>query len=89
MQERRSCSKLKPWIYFLMELLIFSMISFIMVKLVEYYLAYNHGVLLGMLMVGLMLYKTRAVERLEHVLERTEEVRRVKIRQRYEDVIVG
>jgi hypothetical protein len=85
MKERRSCSKLKPWIYFLMELSIFVMISFIVTKIAEYYLSYHHGLLLGMVITSAMLYKTKAVERLERVLERTEEVRRVKVRERYQN----
>jgi len=86
MKERRSCSKLKPWVYFLMELSIFSMISFIAIKVIESFTSYHQGILLGALIMGGLLYKTKAVQRLERVLERTEEVRRVKVRERYQKI---
>jgi len=78
-EERRSCSKLKPWIYFSMEMTIFMMAGYIIMRLVGE--PYGQGV--GVLFVIGMTYKTRAVQRLERVLERTEEVRRVKIIAKY------
>ena len=86
MRERRSCSKVKPWIYFLMELTIFTMIALIVVKMVEYYTSYHNTLLLGISIVAALLYKTKAIQRLERVLERTEEVRKVKVRERYRNI---
>jgi len=86
MRERRSCSKVKPWIYFLMELTIFTMIALIVVKMVEHYTSYHNTLLLGISIVAALLYKTRAIQRLERVLERTEEVRKVKVRERYRNI---
>ena len=84
-EERRSCSKVKPWIYFSMELTIFSMIATIITKAVSHYASYHNELLMGISIVALLLYKSRAIQRLEQVLERTEEVRRVKVIERYQN----
>ena len=78
-EERRSCSKLKPWIYFMMEMTLFVMIGYIVMRIV----GGEYGAMAGALIVIGMTYKTRAVQRLERVLERTEEVRRAKIIAKY------
>ena len=85
MKERRSCSKVKPWLYFSLELLLFVMIGSIIALMV----GGKYGVYAGILLIFAMLYKTRAVQRLERVLERTEEVRRAKVRERYEELNEG
>ena len=70
----------------MMELSIFSMISFIVMKIIEYNTSYNNTLMPGIMIVVALLYKSRAVQRLERVLERTEEVRRVKVRERYREL---
>ena len=87
MKERRTCSKVKPWLYFSMELTIFAAVAYIVSKIVEFYLSPHYTLVTGLAVVTLLLYRTRAIQRLERVLERTEEVRKVKVRQRYEKFI--
>ena len=87
MKERRTCSKVKPWLYFSMELSIFATVAFIISKIVELYVSPHYALVAGLAVVALLLYRTRAIQRLERVLERTEEVRKVKVRQRYEKFV--
>ena len=79
MKERRSCSRLKPWIYFALEFLLFSMLAAIVAMMI----GGKYGLYIALLLVAALLYKTRAIQRLERVLERTEEVRIAKVRERY------
>jgi c-di-AMP phosphodiesterase-like protein len=89
MKERRTCSKFKPWLYFSMELILFITIAFILSKVVGLYVSSHFYLLTGIAVVAYLLYHTQAIQRLERVLERTNDVRKVKLRERYEDVIVG
>ncbi len=84
MKERRSCSKIKPWIYFGMEMVLFITVAMIVAKVVEFYVSAHYGLIAGVFTTAVLLYKTKAVTRLERVLERTEEVRKTKVRERYE-----
>jgi len=79
-EERRSCSKVKPWIYFLLELTIYSSFGAVIGMLVGGHFALPAAVIV----IVLALYKTKAISRLERVLERTDDVRKTKIKQRYE-----
>jgi len=83
MEERRSCSRIKPWIYFGLELTIFMILGAMVGVFVGGKLALPTAI--GFVVAAL--YKTQAVQRLERVLERTEEVRVARIRQKYQQHI--
>ncbi len=84
MKERRSCSKLKPWLYFTLELVLFATIALIVYRVVHLYVSPHFSEMAGIFTITVLLYRTKAIQRLERVLERTEEVRRTKVRERYE-----
>jgi len=86
MKERRTCSRLKPWIYFLMELTLFGIISLATAKIITIYTS-SYALLSGLTVMALLLYKSKAMQRLEFVLHRTEEIRKVKVRQKYRNQI--
>jgi hypothetical protein len=68
-----------------MELTIFSMLSLIMTRVIVSYTPIHQNMLLiGIILMILFLYKSKAIQRLERVLERTEEIRRVKVLERYQ-----
>jgi uncharacterized membrane protein len=83
MQERRSCSKIKPWIYFFLELGIYIALG----AMVGLLIGGEMSVPVTLLFVVLALYKTKSVQRLNRVLDRTEEVRKRKIKERYSEHI--
>ena len=81
MEERRTCSKVKPWIYFLMELVIYFSIATIII----FYFGRDMGIPLSLFFVGGIIYYTKSFQRLERILKRTDDVRQVKVKERYED----
>ena len=83
MAERRTCSRVKPWIYFLMELTIFVTLGAMIVAYVDS----NLGFPIALIFVAALIYKTRSFQRLEKVLERTRAVRKSKIQEKYGDDI--
>ena len=83
MAERRSCSRIKPWIYFLMELTIFVSIGAMIIA----YMGNKVGFPLALIFVAGLIYKTKSFQRLENVLERTRAVRKSKIQEKYGDDI--
>ena len=87
MEERRSCSKIKPWLYFFMELLLFATIAFIVSKVAGLYISARLSLLAGIAVVLYLLYYTKAIQRLERVLKRTNDVRKAKLRERYKESI--
>jgi len=79
MIERRSCSTIKPWLYFFMEMgIIISLGIFIVIILGR-----NTGVPVALLFIATIVYKSRAFQRLEKVLKRTKDVKRVKMKEKY------
>jgi hypothetical protein len=68
-----------------MELTIFSMLSLIITRAIDCYTPLHQNIVIGISIVALFLYKSKAIQRLERVLERTEEVRRVKVMERYQN----
>ena len=81
MEERRTCSKVKPWLYFLMELVIYLSIA----TMIIFYFGRDLGIPLSLLFVGGIIYYTKSFQRLERILKRTDDVRQVKVKERYED----
>jgi len=83
MEERRTCSKVKPWLYFLMELVIYLSIA----TMIIFYFGRDLGIPLSLLFVGGIIYYTKSFQRLERVLRRTHTLRKVKVKERYKDEI--
>jgi len=79
MIERRSCSTIKPWLYFFMEMSIFISLGIFIVII----LGRNIGLPVALLFIAAIVYKSRAFQRLEKVLERTKDVKRVKMQEKY------
>jgi len=82
-EERRSCSRIKPWIYFFLELSIYLALG----ATIGLLIGGEMSVPATLLFVVLALYKTKSIQRLNRVLDRTEEVRKRKIRERYSEHI--
>jgi len=84
MKERRSCSKLKLWLYFLLELILFLTLAMIIYKIIELYVSSNFSLAAAIFTLVMLLYRTKSVQRLERILEQTSEVRKTKVKERYE-----
>lgn len=77
--ERRSSSRLKPWIYLFLEIAIYiAMGGFIIL-----YMDDNIGLPLALLFVAGLIYKTKTFQRLERVLNRTKALRKEELIVQY------
>ncbi len=78
-KERRSSSRLKPWIFLSLELSIYiSMGAFIML-----YFGNNTGLPLALVFIAGMIYKTKTFQRLERIFGRTREVKKEELIKQY------
>jgi len=82
-RERRTCSKLKPWIYFLLEMIIYISLSAVLFILISLFVNINVAVPAVLLFMGFIIIKTRSFQRLENILARTENVKWAKMLQKY------
>jgi hypothetical protein len=79
MVERRSSSRAKAWIFFLLELAIFISLG----AMIIYFLGTKLGLPAALLLIGGLVYKTKSFQRLEKVLGRTKDVRRAEVQEKY------
>jgi hypothetical protein len=81
MVERRSSSKVKAWMFFLLELAIFISLG----AMIIFFLGTKFGLPAALLLVGGLIYKTKSFQRLEKILRRTEDIRRNEMQEKYGD----
>ena len=78
-KERRSSSRVKPWIFLFLELSIYiSMGAFLIV-----YFGNNTGLPLALAFVAGMIYKTNTFQRMERIFERTEKLKKEELIEQY------
>jgi len=78
-KERRTSSRVKPWIFLFLELSIYiSMGAFII-----FYLGNNIGLPLALAFVAGMIYKTKTFQRMEKILERNQKLKKEELIEQY------
>jgi len=80
-KERRSSSKAKAWMFFLLEMAIFISLG----TMAIFFLDIKFGLPAALLLVAGLIYKTKSFQRLEKVLGRTQDVRHAEMQKKYGD----
>jgi len=78
-EERRSSSHVKPWIFLFLEFTIYISIGAFIIL----YFGNNTGLPFALLFVAGMIYKTKTFQRLERVLNRTKALRKEELIEQY------
>lgn len=78
-KERRSSSRVKPWIFLFLELSIYISIG----ALIIIYFGNDTGLPLALAFVAGMIYKTKTFQRLERIFERTEKLKKDELIEQY------